>query len=888
VAITFVKQTQASGSATTTQTFSNTSTTAGNLLILFEAVGSATTTAKVTNVTGGTADANGWTKVAEFIGTSTLNGLYVWMARVGTPGTANITVTFAASGASFPQHNVFEFSAGLGASTPWTVDDAQTKSNASAATIAFPTVTATGSGELLWGIASANTASANGATAGSTTGGYVWKTDAFADAMVYNLSVGPGAITPPPANNTATGTSNSIAVLFSVITSQTYQGTATLTIVPSFDGQGVITTFPTSSIVGSATLSISPAETQAAPTTLTASGTLSVSGTRQQAASTSLTTTATLSASAVDTSFATETLTATPTLSVSGVVTKLPTFTATATPTLSVNGVTTKFGSFTGTAVPTLSVAGTMTQYVTVTLIDLVTETLFGVDTQFGSINLSAVPTFSATYSYTGFSSVTLNAVPILSMSGVITQFGTFTATAVPTLTVNGTRIQFGTTSLTIVPTFDLSVVTVSVSPVAFTATPTLSVSTVQTSFGTFTGIATATFSSDAYQILVGTFTGIATPTLNVVGVPIDYATTLLTAIPTLDVVGIPIDYATTALTAVPTLSVNAYEIQYGVLSVTAVATLDVNAVVIKLPTFTGIATATFALTQAIIGVGATVFTAHPTIALAMTGDYHLTLTLSVVPELFVDIDANVFGTVPLNVVTYLNLNGVRDQPGTVTILADAVIVVAEPLRTLFGVITLEASVDLVTEAIRTAFGSSDLTILPVISLDEVVTQFPVVNFNVITQLTIAALGIDYGDTTLTAVAQFANSFIKTFTFATFTAQPTASITAVYQQFITLTLIAQAQYSTGYLRTLFGTVNMTAEAFLSIPYVVMLSFIHLIQDPEIFVELSFNEVPLPISVTYDGMTQAYHSVGEWQRSDPSLVKVSRTPGYGGYSTTRWE
>lgn len=197
---------QAAPATATTQTFTVSPVTVGDLMVFFESTPSSTI--KVSTVSGGGADGTGWQQIT----TGSLNGseiVQMFWARVGTTGSQTVTVTFSADATGlFPQYDVQMFTAGLGSATTWTVDNSGTTSGTSASP-SFPTLSATGTGELYVGYVAVQ----NAASAGSTTGGWVWQTDSYADELVYNLSVGSGSVTPPAASQTS-GTWESIAALF--------------------------------------------------------------------------------------------------------------------------------------------------------------------------------------------------------------------------------------------------------------------------------------------------------------------------------------------------------------------------------------------------------------------------------------------------------------------------------------------------------------------------------------------------------------------------------------------------------------------------------------------------------------------------------------------------
>jgi hypothetical protein len=89
---------------------------------------------------------------------------------VTATGPSTITVSFSASVASTNVELVAqEFATSLGSSTVWSADTAGGQSNSSSTTVAFPSLTPTGSSELYAGYADVATVGQAG-----TTGGYAY------------------------------------------------------------------------------------------------------------------------------------------------------------------------------------------------------------------------------------------------------------------------------------------------------------------------------------------------------------------------------------------------------------------------------------------------------------------------------------------------------------------------------------------------------------------------------------------------------------------------------------------------------------------------------------------------------------------------------------------
>ena len=93
----------------------------------------------------------------------------LWLGQVTTTGSATISVTYSASvSGDDVELAAQEFSAGYGPSTYWSKDTSGGQVNASSTTVAFPSLTAAGQGELYFGYARGAGNPAAGSTAGFT------------------------------------------------------------------------------------------------------------------------------------------------------------------------------------------------------------------------------------------------------------------------------------------------------------------------------------------------------------------------------------------------------------------------------------------------------------------------------------------------------------------------------------------------------------------------------------------------------------------------------------------------------------------------------------------------------------------------------------------------
>jgi RHS repeat-associated protein len=175
----------------------------------------------ITAVSGG---GSTWHKM-----TSTVNGYVeeeLWLGTVTTTGSSTITVTYSSSlGSTYAELDAQEFESSTGASTTWGTDVVGHLSNSSSTTMAFPTLTPTGTGELYAGFAQAGTTAGTGSTSGFT----YFDTDGT-NAFIYNPSV--SSAVSPTASQSPAGTSTTLGALITATGSG--GGTATY----AYDGAG--------------------------------------------------------------------------------------------------------------------------------------------------------------------------------------------------------------------------------------------------------------------------------------------------------------------------------------------------------------------------------------------------------------------------------------------------------------------------------------------------------------------------------------------------------------------------------------------------------------------------------------------------------------------------
>lgn len=197
--------TSTSGTALTTK--STTTVNAGDLITFASLCNANTRT--ISSISGGTADGGGWSPVAAWVNGGT--SIEMWRARVGTPGTATITVTWSASMSGiFIGYGDRSFTAGLGANTVWTVDGTGSgQSNSSATTCAYPPKTPTAGGRLYVGY---GFGAAAPLVAGSTPG-YTYHIDSIDNCFLWNPTV--DVLTSPTSGVTSSQASAAVGALIS-------------------------------------------------------------------------------------------------------------------------------------------------------------------------------------------------------------------------------------------------------------------------------------------------------------------------------------------------------------------------------------------------------------------------------------------------------------------------------------------------------------------------------------------------------------------------------------------------------------------------------------------------------------------------------------------------
>ena len=160
--------------------YSLTTHTAGDYVLLETVVNTHAATAVSGGLGGGT-----WTQISTTVSLPNLGGTggagfgNVWLGKVTSAGTANVTVTFAASlGGSNSRFVAREFSTTTG------VVAFDVQGSVTSATANWASLTPSKAGELYWGFCE----DGSSAVAGSTPG-FTYETDANGNGEGYNLNV---------------------------------------------------------------------------------------------------------------------------------------------------------------------------------------------------------------------------------------------------------------------------------------------------------------------------------------------------------------------------------------------------------------------------------------------------------------------------------------------------------------------------------------------------------------------------------------------------------------------------------------------------------------------------------------------------------------------------
>lgn len=191
-------------------TLSISPTTPGNLLVFSCYTTTSSGSPSVSNVSGG--GVSTWFESllsAQFTTPPANQRGTIWLGTAKTTGASTVTITsstgsFAGSNGLFCQ----EFTANAGPNTRWYVDPGQTgtRTNASSATITFPTLVPSGPNRLYVG---PGYAGGTGNTSGATAG-YTVQLDTNNNPFIYNTNV---STSQSPTSQQTTSTSDAMGIL---------------------------------------------------------------------------------------------------------------------------------------------------------------------------------------------------------------------------------------------------------------------------------------------------------------------------------------------------------------------------------------------------------------------------------------------------------------------------------------------------------------------------------------------------------------------------------------------------------------------------------------------------------------------------------------------------
>ncbi len=160
-------------------------------------------TLSVSSISGG--GVTTWKKAAQFQGAEG-NDVELWYGTVTSTGASTITFSWSGTLAGGIEYSAQEYTAGLGSATVWAADKTGTVNGASSTSVPFPSLTATGSGELYVGFSVV----ANTAGTGSTTG-FTYDVTSDGNALTYDTNVS-GTVA-PTATQSPAGTSSAVGLL---------------------------------------------------------------------------------------------------------------------------------------------------------------------------------------------------------------------------------------------------------------------------------------------------------------------------------------------------------------------------------------------------------------------------------------------------------------------------------------------------------------------------------------------------------------------------------------------------------------------------------------------------------------------------------------------------
>ena len=152
----------------------------------------------VTSVSGG--DVTTWKRATQFV-SARGHDIELWFGIVTSTGPAQITFTWPSPGVAgfWTEYTSQEFTAGLGATTAWSIDNGQagTLNGASSTVVPYPTLTPTAPGDLYYGYAGMP----NSPSVGSSSG-FTYEVTEGQNIIAYNTDV-TGKVSPTASQSPA-------------------------------------------------------------------------------------------------------------------------------------------------------------------------------------------------------------------------------------------------------------------------------------------------------------------------------------------------------------------------------------------------------------------------------------------------------------------------------------------------------------------------------------------------------------------------------------------------------------------------------------------------------------------------------------------------------------
>lgn len=197
-----------SGAAGTAPTLGYTTVNAGDLILC---TSSTTLATSVQTAASGGGSVN-WRQAVSVSGGSQATGVAIFYGSVSTVGAVTLTATLSASANS--SLDVFQFTAGFGPGTRWSVITTAGAQAAASTTMTFPTMNATDAGQLWYGYTVPTNVGSVGSTAGFT---YQLNNSTWTNIIAYRLTAGVGAVTAPTATQSTSAVYNAEGLIITAL-----------------------------------------------------------------------------------------------------------------------------------------------------------------------------------------------------------------------------------------------------------------------------------------------------------------------------------------------------------------------------------------------------------------------------------------------------------------------------------------------------------------------------------------------------------------------------------------------------------------------------------------------------------------------------------------------